>query len=687
MKRKKKIALRLPRLLLLFLLCLLFCAASVGSFAAADGGLFSFTYLPDDGAYAVSVSETGRAAASLTLPGSYEGKPVKQIADGGFRGCTALQSVTLPEGLDAIGASAFADCTALSEITLPKGLRLLGSGAFSGCAALKTVRCGDSAKPAGWSADCFAGCSAQIDYAASPSPSPSGYTVTWLVDEEGTTESYAAGEMPSYKGTIEKFSDGQYEYTFREWVPALAPVTGDVTYTAVFDQTPLRYTVTWDVEGELTTESYAAGETPEFKGKTDKKSDEQSDYRFTGWTPEVQPVTGDVTYKATYEATPRKYTVTWIVDGKVTKESYAAGETPKFKGSTEKQSDVGQSYRFTGWDKEPVKVTGDATYTAQFEKGARSYTVTWSVDGTTSTEQYAFGETPAFKGSTEKAATEQITYLFKGWDSEPTPVTADITYTALYEETPRTYTVTWMVDGKRTEESYAYGETPSFKGSTGKESDGQFDYSFKEWNAPPEKVTKDATYVAVYDKTPIEAKESEKSSLLSSPLFWVLIILVALVSAGGIGLMILQKIKRESPEKFPWLDRILAYLPGGTKKEPEEAPRRTREDPRMERSGQIRRTDGPSRSKGTPGGGGQQGSRNAARRGEDSREGSRDPSMESTRRIPPMTTTGGIPAVRDGARGPHRASGERTGKEKGNASRARSASHEKKPSLWDNGDD
>lgn len=90
---KKKIA------LLLFLLCLLFCTAAAGAFAAADGGLFSFTYLPDDGAYAVSVSETGRAAASLSLPGSYEGKPVKQIADGGFRGCAALQSVTLPRGL------------------------------------------------------------------------------------------------------------------------------------------------------------------------------------------------------------------------------------------------------------------------------------------------------------------------------------------------------------------------------------------------------------------------------------------------------------------------------------------------------------------------------------------------------------------------------------------------------------
>lgn len=130
---------------------------------------------------------------------------------------------------------------------------------------------------------------------------------------------------------------------------------------------------------------------------------------------------------------------------------------------------------------------------------------------------------------------------------------------------------------------------------------------------------------------------------------------------------------------------ILAYLPGGTKKEPEDAPRR-RES--MERSGSVHRTDGRPRSKGTPGGApAERRSQNAARRGEDLREGSREPSMESTRRIPPMTTTDRIPAVRDAEHGsaPRVRRTDREGK--GERFKGASASHEKKPSLWENEDD
>ena len=58
------------------------------------------------------------------------------------------------------------------------------------------------------------------------------YTVTWNVDGKTTTEVYEKDTMPSYKGSMDKPSDGTYSYTFTGWSPALAPVTADVTYTA-----------------------------------------------------------------------------------------------------------------------------------------------------------------------------------------------------------------------------------------------------------------------------------------------------------------------------------------------------------------------------------------------------------------------------------------------------------------------
>lgn len=78
---------------------------------------------------------------------------------------------------------------------------------------------------------------------------PATYTVTWVVDGNTTTEIYTEGTTPSFKGSTDKASDGQYNYTFTGWSPIIAPVTGNVTYTAQYSKTAIvpdvkTYTVT-----------------------------------------------------------------------------------------------------------------------------------------------------------------------------------------------------------------------------------------------------------------------------------------------------------------------------------------------------------------------------------------------------------------------------------------------------------
>ncbi len=78
---------------------------------------------------------------------------------------------------------------------------------------------------------------------------------------------------------------------------------------------------------------------------------------------------------------------------------------------------------------------------AQFAPGfkvaqATKYTVTWSIDGTTSTENYVAGSTPNWKGTTPtKASDEYYDYSFNGWSPAISAVTNDVTYTVQWTET------------------------------------------------------------------------------------------------------------------------------------------------------------------------------------------------------------------------------------------------------------
>ena len=62
--------------------------------------------------------------------------------------------------------------------------------------------------------------------------------------------------------------------------------------------------------------------------------------------------------------------ITWSINGVETKEQYSVGEMP-VHASPENYEDDEFIYVFVGWDEEIVAVTGDATYTAMFDKVAK----------------------------------------------------------------------------------------------------------------------------------------------------------------------------------------------------------------------------------------------------------------------------------------------------------------------------
>ena len=335
------------------------------------------------------------------------------------------------------------------------------------------------------------------------------YTVTW---KNGNTVlqsgKVAYGTKPAYTGaTPTKAATAQYTYTFKGWTPEIVAVTGDTTYTAEFNSVLREYTVTWK-NGDTVLQSgkVAYGTKPAYTGATPTKpATAQYTYTFKGWTPEIVAVTGDTTYTAEFNSVLGEYTVTWKNGDTVLQSNKVAyGTKPAYTGATPTKAATAQyTYTFKGWTPEIVAVTGDTTYTAEFNATTNIYKVTWkNGNSVLQIKEVHYGEMPTYSGDIpQKTATAQYTYVFKGWSPEVSAVTGDTTYNAVFDAILNEYSIIWKCDDKVLQtDKIAYGETPKFNGTTPqKEANDQYTYVFKGWSPDISEVTGDTTYNALFD--------------------------------------------------------------------------------------------------------------------------------------------------------------------------------------------
>ena len=335
------------------------------------------------------------------------------------------------------------------------------------------------------------------------------YTIKWLDDDntELKTEKINYGETPNFIAPNK--NTPEFYYTFVGWDTTPTKVTGDKTYKAVYTSAKNEYTVVWKNDDvELKTEKYKYGETPAYNDEEPTKAaDNQYTYTFTGWTPEVNTVTGDVTYTATFDKTVNKYTITFK-NGDIVLASpeFEYGKTPVYSGDVpSKASTNTYKYTFDGWNEEIVEVTGAATYTAKFKEEYIDYTVKFVDydDKQIDSKTYHYGDTIVVPSAPTREATPEFTYTFDGWDKAVSTVTGDVTYKATYKETKNKYTIIWMNgDTKLYDEDIEYGMTPTYHGTTPtKAATAEYTYTFIGWNEEIVAVTGAKTYTAKYSET------------------------------------------------------------------------------------------------------------------------------------------------------------------------------------------
>ena len=299
------------------------------------------------------------------------------------------------------------------------------------------------------------------------------YTVTW--DVEGTTTT----AQVKFGDPIEKPADPTKEgYDFNGWTPEIPDTmpAKDMTFTAQFS--PSQYDAVIMADGQqIAVIPYTYGQ----KSITLPAVPAKEGYTGT-WPTYTLPI-GGVTIEAVY--TVNTYTVTWIVDGKTTKTQVTFGEAIEKPADPTKEGST-----FIGWtpdipDTMPAK---DMTFTAQFSQdqyeavimadgkqiavipyvyGQKSialpdvpekegytgawptytlpiggvtitavytknnYTVTWVVDGKTTTASVPFGSAIAKPADPVKSG-----YQFTGWTpAVPATMPAkDLTFTAQFAQ-------------------------------------------------------------------------------------------------------------------------------------------------------------------------------------------------------------------------------------------------------------
>ena len=169
----------------------------------------------------------------VILPSSLE-----FIEDGCFRNCENLVDIELPQNLYSIGIDLFNGCKSLRNVNLPARIVGIGSGAFKGCSSLEEIRIAPMVETIGGNA--FEGCEKlkdvyvyianAKDISIAQNTFPNSWTVANLHVPDFAYDSYYWDTQWSQFAHLDEFND-KYETFYSKNTITLDKGTGTITGT------------------------------------------------------------------------------------------------------------------------------------------------------------------------------------------------------------------------------------------------------------------------------------------------------------------------------------------------------------------------------------------------------------------------------------------------------------------------
>ncbi|MDR2828567.1 MAG: leucine-rich repeat protein, partial [Acholeplasmatales bacterium] len=183
------------------------------------------------------------------------------------------------------------------------------------------------------------------------------------------TQSFPYGSLPFYTGFDPvKTGNDEFDYIFTSWDPVITEVSGNATYTAVFEPSVKSYLIKFLNYDNTVLQSGLVpyGSVPVYEGETPTRpSDQQYSYTFSGWNNQIVNVTFTTTYTATYSNTLNQYEVTFrdfdntFLDSKFV--DYGSSVVPPLEPDS-----MGDYFYFSSWSQPLTNITDTITIIAQY---------------------------------------------------------------------------------------------------------------------------------------------------------------------------------------------------------------------------------------------------------------------------------------------------------------------------------